>query len=299
MANLSLRQLEVIRAILQCGSLTEAGRMLEISQPAVSRILSHTEDVLGIPLFHRKGGRLSPTSEVRLLAADIEKIFVNFDYIQRVASDLKRLRKGRVRIGAIPSTTVTLVADTVANFTKNRQNVSVTVSTQLSREIVDSVAERQVDFGVAFLPPEREDVIREELCRTSLVAIMPEEHPCAQKKVITISDLDNVPLVSFSRMLPIGQLIDKQFQNAGVIRRIAVEVELSAIACAMVRSGAGIALVDRLAVRNGSFPGTCVLPFEPNVEIPVYLLLPRGQPLSILAKAFIKQLRESAASGKF
>ncbi len=299
MANLSLRQLEVIRAILQYGTLTEAGRVLNVSQPAVSRILQHAEGLLGVSLFHRKGGRLTPTSEVRSLAPDIEKVFINFDYVQRAAHDLTRLQRGRIRIATIPSVAITLAASSIAGFAENRPEISILVQTLFNQEVVDSVADRQVDFGIAFLPPEHEGVVREEICRTKMVAVMSGNHSCAKKNSISIHDLQDVPLISFSRMLPIGQLIDEQFQNAGIARRITVEVSVSFVACAMAQNGAGVALVDRLAVQNNTFPGMRVLPFEPTIEIPVYLLLPRGETPSILAKALIQKIKETAQSGHY
>lgn len=299
MAGISLRQLEVIRAVLQCGTLTEAGRTLNVSQPAISRILQHTEDLLGVPLFHRKGGRLIPTPEVRALSPDIEKVFINFDYVQRTANDITRLHRGRVRVAAIPSVAITLVANSIANFTKDKPDVSISVQTLFNQGVVDCVADRQVDFGIAFLPPEHEDVIREEIHRTRMVAVISQNHPYAKKTSITIDDLRDVPLISFSRMLPIGQLIDEQFQKAGISRRITVEVSVSFVACAMAQKGAGIALVDHLAIQKDVLPGICILPFEPAIEIPTYLLLPRGQSVSILAKAFMQKLRETADAGGF
>ena len=62
---LSLRQIEVFRAIMMAGSISGAGRMLHVSQPAVSRVLALTETRLGYPLFERAKGRLLPTPEAR------------------------------------------------------------------------------------------------------------------------------------------------------------------------------------------------------------------------------------------
>ncbi|TIS07144.1 MAG: LysR family transcriptional regulator, partial [Mesorhizobium sp.] len=57
------RQLEVFIAVMRAGTVTAAARMLNISQPALSQILLHTEDELGFTLFERVKGRLRPTPE--------------------------------------------------------------------------------------------------------------------------------------------------------------------------------------------------------------------------------------------
>lgn len=55
---LNLRQIEVFQAIMLAGSVSGAGRMLHVSQPAVSRVLALTESRLGYHLFERARGKL-------------------------------------------------------------------------------------------------------------------------------------------------------------------------------------------------------------------------------------------------
>lgn len=78
---LNLRQIEVFRAIMMAGSISGAGRMLHVSQPAVSRVLALTESRLGYRLFERVKSRLSPTAEARRLYAEVEQVYGG---IQRV-----------------------------------------------------------------------------------------------------------------------------------------------------------------------------------------------------------------------
>src|SRR4051794_28257236 len=60
---LSLRQIEVFRAVMISGSINGASQMLRVSQPSLSRVVRRTEDVLGFNLFERIRGRLVPTKE--------------------------------------------------------------------------------------------------------------------------------------------------------------------------------------------------------------------------------------------
>ena len=55
------RQIEVIRAIIVTGTVGGAARLLNESSPGVSRAMKHAESLLGLMLFHRKGGRFDPT----------------------------------------------------------------------------------------------------------------------------------------------------------------------------------------------------------------------------------------------
>ena len=72
---MNLRQIEVFRAIMATGSVSDAARLLHVSVPAVSRVLSHTETQLNFPLFMRIKGRLSPTAEARRLYHEVEDVY--------------------------------------------------------------------------------------------------------------------------------------------------------------------------------------------------------------------------------
>src|SRR5512132_3990381 len=106
---LSLRHIEVIRAVLRAGTLTSAARQLAVSQPGISRVLRNAENRLGLTLFERRAGRLYPTPEVLALYPDIEKIFAEIDTIQRTATDLQRVRGGRLSLVSIPSIATTIL----------------------------------------------------------------------------------------------------------------------------------------------------------------------------------------------
>ncbi len=81
-----LRHIEVFNAIMLTGSVSAAARLINITQPAVSRTLQHAEIQLGFPLFQRAKGRLTPTTEALTLYPHIERLFAQLDEVQRPAS---------------------------------------------------------------------------------------------------------------------------------------------------------------------------------------------------------------------
>src|SRR5260370_38036173 len=74
-----LRHIEVFNAVMQTGSVSAAARLINITQPAVSRTLQHAELQLGFALFQRARGRLTPTNEALALFPHIEKLFEQLD----------------------------------------------------------------------------------------------------------------------------------------------------------------------------------------------------------------------------
>jgi len=294
MGRLSVRQLEIVRAIMRTGSLTAAANGLGISQPAASRLLRHAEDGLGFPLFERRANGLRPTSEAKALYPEIDRVFSDLEYIERAAGDLVRLKSGRLRVAAIPSLALTTITSAVADFRRAHPSVSVSIETALNYEVADLVLDRRVDLGLAYMPTRIDDLIVEDVGEIHVIAALPAGHPNAGRASVMATDLLDDPLVSFSSALPIGEYIAAAFRDCGVERPVALEVGHSFLACAMVRAGAGIALVDSLAQQSGLFTDLAFVPLEPAIRIRAVMLALRDQSPSLAATAFAQAVRRHA-----
>ena len=132
--------------------------------------------------------------------------------------------------------------------------------------------------------------VARDLCTAALVCVMPREHPLAYRKVIGPREMAAFPLISFSRHQPIGALIEDAFRAASIRRVIAIEVTQSWTACALVQSGAGIAVTDGFTLLGGIPDGLTVRPFEPAPRIAGRLLLSADRPASRHAEAFVLAL---------
>src|SRR5579862_2343719 len=62
---MTLRQVEVIRAVMVTGTIGGAAKLLNVSAPGISRLVKYTERSLGIRFFHRQNGRYFPTAEAQ------------------------------------------------------------------------------------------------------------------------------------------------------------------------------------------------------------------------------------------
>jgi DNA-binding transcriptional LysR family regulator len=77
----SIREYEVLRAVITSGTVTAAAHRLAISQPAVSRLLAQLEANVGVMLFERRGGRLRPTAEAVRLNSKLDRLFDALAYL--------------------------------------------------------------------------------------------------------------------------------------------------------------------------------------------------------------------------
>jgi DNA-binding transcriptional LysR family regulator len=293
--NLKLRQLETLRAVIECGSVTEAAERLRVSQPAVSKTLHQAEAQLGFELFVRERGRLLPTVEARTLLPEIIRATAAVEAVLQLAGNLHGERTGLLTLGAVPSLGNSLVTEAIARFRAGRPGVQVIVQLMLNHEVVSAVADNRVDLGAVLTPAEDMSTVARDLCAADLVCVMPADHPLAGREAVGPADLAPHSLISFSRHQPVGALIESAFQDAGLRRNVTIEVTQTWNACLLAQAGAGVAVVDGFGILGAAVPGLVVRPFRPAVRIVARLLSGRHRPPSRLAAAFIAQLDEVVA----
>jgi len=90
---MTLRQVEVVRAVMVTGTIEGAAKLLNVSAPGISRLVKYTEKSLGIRFFQRQNGRYSPTPEARSIFEQINGVYKKVDDLTAIISKIE-LGKG-------------------------------------------------------------------------------------------------------------------------------------------------------------------------------------------------------------
>lgn len=296
---LRVREMEVFRQVMETGSVTLAARNLGTSQPAISKMLHQVEDRLGFALFVRDGRRLRPTAEAQALFPETVKAFAAFDVVQRLADDLQVGRAGILTVVAISSLANSLLPPAIQRFRAIRPHASVVVQTARAPEVTQIVGSQAADLGAVVGPVGEADVRVSELGASSLACLLPREHPLAARETLTPAELEGVPLICPGRGWPIGTALEQAFANANVPLRIAMDVPQATIAAALVRTGAGVAVLDGFGMMCAAGPDLVQVPLLPHMPSVARLLEPRYRPLSRLAREFRSELLSVAQQRGF
>ncbi len=197
--------------------------------------LSACAKTAGFPLFVRRRGRLQPTGETAALMADLDRVFEGLDRVHRLVDDMRGVTVGTVHVAATPTLADNILPAAVARFQRARPNIRLVIQTMDNFNVVAQVGEQRVHFGLALTPLSHFDGRTTDLCASGLICAVHPEHPLAARRHVGPNDLAAYPLISFSRSLPLGALVEESFRAAGVARRIAIEVNQSSIACSRKR----------------------------------------------------------------
>ncbi len=289
---LNLRQIEVFRAVMTTGSISGAAKLIFISQPAVSRSLSHMEQRLGFPLFERVKGRLYATPEAKTLYREVEIVYGGVRRVSELASELAERRAGILHLVSSPSIGHMLLPMAITRFYQTHPEVKITFQPLTLHPLTQMLLEARAELGVLIVPTEHPNLLSQPIGRGELVCICPYNHELSRRAVLDISDLRSYPLISYSPDSQFGLLISNLYHQENQPMRVSIEVSSPINACALVKAGAGIAIVDEFSARSsqGEF---VIRPIRNTTQLMINLVQSRFEPLSQLAQDFVQSLKET------
>ncbi|HEY0211981.1 MAG TPA: LysR substrate-binding domain-containing protein [Paenirhodobacter sp.] len=288
------RQLEVFTAVMRAGTVTGAARLLNISQPALSQILLHTEDELGFPLFERVKGRLYPTPEAREILPDAERLFAGLEGLRRKTADLRLGRAGLVRIAASAPPGMTIVPRALASFRARFPQVRLRSHIAPIATISRMLSEGDAALALALDDQVAPDLQAEVLGYATIVCLLPTDHPLAAQSVLGLADLVGETLISYRSNTRPADEITRAARLAGVDLAATLEIDVSISAVGFVQQGLGVALVDGLLPWE-QFAGLTVRPVRDAPRLPVALLTSRVRTLSQAEAEMERHLRDACA----
>ncbi len=264
-----------------------------MSQPAVSRLLSHTEQRVGFPLFERIKGRLYSTPEAKKLFHEVEGVYEAVQRVHDLAHDLSTHRSGILNIVSSPSIGQMIIPQAIAFFRARYPDVKVTLHCLNYGYLKDRLLNRRADLGVVILPMSHPNLEVAPLCSNRVVCVFPRDHELARHATLSLADLRSHPLIAYDKDSPFGHLVGGMYERANEPLKAAIEVGSPQNACSLVQAGAGVALVDEFSVRSWSGNGQLVMREVSDAAIlQANLVHLSYEPLSQLTQAFIVELRQ-------
>jgi DNA-binding transcriptional LysR family regulator len=294
-----LRHIEVFNAIMIAGTVSGAAKLINISQPAVSRLLQHAEIQLGFALFQRTKGRLIPTNEALALHPRIEHLFNNLSDVQRLASNL---RSGKTETSLTVLSILTLSHEVLPRavklFSAKHPSVNICFKALHSPEIFSALALQEADIGFVFSSNKANPhpaLIHEDVANARLVCIAPKGWigtKLLKYSSIQLKDLKALKMVGLETLDPIGMAIHQACEQNKISFNTAFTVQTYHAALALVEHGLGAAFVDSFTALSADPNKVDVITLNPVIEIPLTALRSATKANSVAVRAFIKAVHQ-------
>ncbi len=290
--HVNLRQIEAFKAVIEHGTVSRAAERMNISQPAMSKLIAHLEFDTDLKLFDRVKGRLAPTGHAMRLYDEVGRIFAGVRQVESAVEAIRREEQGRIAVGVVPGLSGAFIQRAMTSFLQEHSNVFCTIDSITSQWIADWVITRKVDVGLVDAQVDNPYLVREPLMEHPLVCIMPIDHPLTAKSVVEPKDLDGLPFVAFSAA-DIGLLVQRTLDGHRIKPRTVLVSNAALTVCEFVAAGHGVALVHP-AMTSGLEHRLVARRFAPEVYYHLQLCRSADSRNAHLVEAFAQQVRATA-----
>lgn len=192
---LEIRQLECLAVVIEAGSIQAAAYRLNISQPALSKIIKKMELQLGVTLLNREPRGVTPTEFGLLLYRNGKVLSEHQRRLSWEVEALKGLHQGLVSIGVGPVIGDTILPQAVAELRRLRPNLRLRVIGGSFQELCPALKRNEIDVLFSVLPdPVEDDSIQLHPLRDNHPGIMArEDHPLVGQGVASLEQLAAYP----------------------------------------------------------------------------------------------------------
>ena len=286
----TLRQLEYLVAVGQSGSITLAAERLNVSAPSISTAIAQLEAEFGLPLFVRKHAHgMSPTQSGREMIREAAAALAAAARLSELAAQYRGTVKGRLNLGCLLTFAQILVPQLRRSFIDRYPQVEFRQTKTHQVALIEGLRNASLDVVLTYdlaLPADMEFV---ELASLPPFVMLPELHPLAHRKTLSVIDLTDLPFVLLDLPLSADYFVSF-FENAALRPLIAERSRDMAVVQSLVANGFGysIANVRPLTDRAPDGKKLVFVPLTGPVQpMRMGLLCASGSRASLTINAFI------------
>lgn len=295
---LRLRQVALLLAVQQLGTLRAAAAQLGMTQPAATNMLKELETALGVRLFEREGRGLVVTAAGAAVMAHFEGLNGSLAAMARDIEGL-RLGGGALAVGSILAPSPTLLTRTVARIKQEQPRLRVSVLTETSDRLLDMLEQGQLNIVIGRMAEghDHRDYVTRLLEGEALSVVVGPQHALARtRKPMTLAALIDQPWVLQPRGSPMREVLEREFRLQGLGRpQDLVETASILTTIFLIGEAPMVAVVPAsLASRYAERGLVRMLPISLSSELEPYgSIVRRGRPLSAAAARFLELLHGS------
>ncbi len=246
----TIRQLEYIVALADCGQFIEAAKQCAVSQPALSKQVREVEEMLGVTLFERARPRVILTPAGEEIVRRARQILSDARQLVKAAEALSGSVRGTIRLGVIPTIAPYGLPGLLARLRRLYPDVSFAIQELQTDKLLDELKAGAIDVGLLARPFDDTGLEGPDLIVEPFVVVAPNDHPLGKPQAIEPSDIAGASLI----LMEDGHCLRDQTIDvcavAGAPPATSVTAASISTLVRMVESGLGATLLPASALRT-------------------------------------------------
>ncbi len=238
--NYSLKQLRYLVTTVECGSISEASRRLNISNPAISSAIKDLESRFDLQIFvrHKSNGLMLTPAGSHFFERAVSLLRDARAFEQQVNGDSERI-SGEIVLACYEPIASSYMPELLSSFENRFPSVRVSLHIVNQNKIVEGLRSGAFDLALTYSAGLR-DTHKSIALLPDLYprAVLPADHALANREMLSLSMIAKEPLVLLD-IWPSNQYFIGQFEVAGLRPNIAYKVPSMELVTAFVGQGLG------------------------------------------------------------
>jgi len=291
---MDVRKLEAFCKVYELQNFSKAGEMMFLSQPTISSHVANLEAELGVKLFDRLGRKVMPTQAGDVLYRSAVSIFENLKQAKASIEMLRDKVVGELQVGCSTIPSHNIMPTLLADFSKRYPQVSFTVHTSDSAEVIKKVAAGDWPVGIVGQKPDVDGLTAEVLLEDETVVVAASGAPWLPKTdtPVSMKQLIELPWIMREKGSGTRSVLENALVNAGHSLQnlnIRCRVDGTCETLAHTLGGVGVSVTSRLASQGFIDSGVMTQLNVPELEGRryFYLIYHSGRHMFPALKAFV------------
>lgn len=282
----SMRQLELLKTLVETRSISKVAAQQHISQPSVTIQLRNLAQLVGAQLYEVQGRKIVMTEAGMVLYQSALEVETSMERMMSNLAALEGLQAGTLRL-AVVSTAQYFMPILLGPFYKRHPNVDLQLTIANRETVIERLKQNKDDFYLFSHCPDDLDIVKEPFLDNALVVVAPEGHELTRQPHISLQRLQHYPFVMREEGSGTRRSIQLFCQEHGIRLKERMIIETNEAIKQAVASGLGLAVLSRHTLDYSELSGLVRLDVE---HFPItsewFLVHPRDRALSNLAQTF-------------
>lgn len=295
--NIKYRSLKAFLLAVETGSFTHAADRLGVTQPSFTALIQDLEKVLDLRLFERTTRSIMLTAAGEDLVERVARPIADLEEAYRSMSDLAAARRGGVVVGALPSTSLTLVPLALGRLSRVHPALQIRIVEAHNDQLLSMLRTNQIELALATLLAETADLSFIPLIDDVFYAVYLRGAAIETLPELRWQDLVSQDLILLSQGSSARMQFDRSVKHDGIMQGLRYDVTHMTTAALLVRQGLGVAILPRLALPSLPLDGLAYRPVsDASARRTIGVIYRRDRHLSPAAKALVAELEKEAVT---
>lgn len=239
---MELMQLRYFQVVAANQHITRSAEQLNVSQPAISTVISRLEQELGVPLFDRSGRSILLNEYGKTFLKRVNRILLDIDDSQKELKDL--FEQGLQTLSL--SVTSPQFLQGIKGFMTTHPDTKWRQSVNELEETIKLLENGKIDIAITSPEIVADNMESIVLFKDEFMIAVHPDHPLAKKNNVTLSDIGDEKFIALQKGFPFRTQTDQLFADLGIQPNIIMECD-HYLRAELLNTNTGITMTSRSA----------------------------------------------------